>query len=99
METDYLWATGADIYTVLDTRTRQTLWRTLTNTEKNDDVNTTPVVVSGLVIVGTNANMAAAYDRARSVEAEDQWSFDIWSASFSRSIGNTYEFGLSIDSH
>lgn len=37
-------------------------WKVLTNTEKNSDVNSTPVVAEGLVIVATNANMAAGYD-------------------------------------
>ena len=46
----------------LDTRTGHIRWQTLTNTAKNDDVNSTPVVVKGLVAIGTNANMAAAYD-------------------------------------
>ena len=46
----------------LDTRTGHIHWQTLTNTAKNDDVNSTPIVVKALVAVGTNANMAAAYD-------------------------------------
>jgi outer membrane protein assembly factor BamB len=33
----------------------------LTNSEKNSDVNSTPIVTKGLVIVATNAKMVAAY--------------------------------------
>jgi hypothetical protein len=46
----------------LDARTGTTRWRQRTNKAKNDDVNTTPLVLGGLVIVGTNANRAVAYD-------------------------------------
>jgi outer membrane protein assembly factor BamB len=45
----------------LDCQTGKTKWKVLTNTEKNSDVNSTPVVTKGLVIVATNANMVAAY--------------------------------------
>src|SRR5262249_2838718 len=33
-----------------------------TSRAKNDDVNSTPILSKGLVIVGTNAKMAVAYD-------------------------------------
>ena len=46
----------------LDSRTGKNKWKVLTNTEKNSDVNSTPVVAKDLVIVATNANMAAGYD-------------------------------------
>jgi len=46
----------------LNSETGTTRWKQLTNRAKNCDINSTPVVVNGLVIVGTNANMAAAYD-------------------------------------
>jgi outer membrane protein assembly factor BamB len=45
----------------LDSRTGKTKWKVLTNTEKNCAVNSTPIVTKGLVIVATNANMAAGY--------------------------------------
>jgi outer membrane protein assembly factor BamB len=45
----------------LDSQTGRTRWKVLTNTEKNCDVNSTPIVTKGLVIVATNANRAAAY--------------------------------------
>jgi len=45
----------------LDSRTGKTKWKVLTNTERNSDVNSTPIVTKGLVIVATNAKMAAAY--------------------------------------
>lgn len=45
----------------LDSRTGETKWKVLTNTEKNSDVNSTPIVTKGLVIVATNAKMVAAY--------------------------------------
>jgi outer membrane protein assembly factor BamB len=45
----------------LDSRTGKTKWKVLTNTEKNSDVNSTPIVTKGLVIVATNAKMVAAY--------------------------------------
>jgi outer membrane protein assembly factor BamB len=45
----------------LDSRTGKTNWKVLTNTEKNSDVNSTPIVTKGLVIVATNAKMVAAY--------------------------------------
>ncbi len=45
----------------LNSRTGKTIWKVLTNTEKNPDVNSTPVVTKGLVIASTNANMVAAY--------------------------------------
>jgi hypothetical protein len=46
----------------LDVSTGATRWRRRTNKAKNDDVNSTPLVVGGLVIVGTNARKAVAYD-------------------------------------
>ena len=46
----------------LDSRTGHTCWKQLTNRAKNNDLNTTPVVSKGLVMVATNAKMAAAYD-------------------------------------
>ena len=45
----------------LDIRTGRTLWQRRTNRTKNDDVNSTPLIRAGLVIVGTNANRAVAY--------------------------------------
>jgi outer membrane protein assembly factor BamB len=45
----------------LDSRTGNPKWKVLTNTEKNSDVNSTPVVTKGLVIVATNAKIVAAY--------------------------------------
>ena len=45
----------------LDSQTGKTKWKVLTNAEKNSDVNSTPVVTKGLVIVATNAKMVAAY--------------------------------------
>lgn len=45
----------------LDSRTGAVKWKVLTNKEKNCDVNSTPIVTKGLVIVSTNANMVAAY--------------------------------------
>jgi outer membrane protein assembly factor BamB len=46
----------------LDVNTGKVRWRQRTNKAKNDDVNTTPVVTDGLVVAGTNANRAVAYD-------------------------------------
>jgi hypothetical protein len=46
----------------LDVRTGATQWRRRTNKAKNDDVNSTPLVLDGLVIVGTNAKRTVAYD-------------------------------------
>jgi outer membrane protein assembly factor BamB len=46
----------------LNVRTGETYWKQRTNRGKNCDLNSTPVAVNGMVIVGTNANMAAAYD-------------------------------------
>jgi outer membrane protein assembly factor BamB len=45
----------------LDMRTGRTKWQRRTNRAKNDDVNSTPLISTGLVIVGTNANRAVAY--------------------------------------
>ncbi len=45
----------------LDSRTGKTNWKVLTNTEKNSDVNSTPIITKGLVIIATNAKLAAAY--------------------------------------
>jgi hypothetical protein len=46
----------------LNSQTGTTRWKLLTNKAKNCDLNSTPVVVNGLVIVGTNAKMAAGYN-------------------------------------
>ena len=46
----------------LDMRTGETRWRRRTNRAQNDDVNSTPLIRGGLVIVGTNANRAVAYE-------------------------------------
>jgi len=46
----------------LDSRTGLTNWKKRTSQAKNCSLNSTPVVEEGLVIVGTNANMAAAYN-------------------------------------
>lgn len=46
----------------LDVRTGVTQWRRRTNKAKNDAVNSTPLVLDGLVIVGTNAKRAVAYE-------------------------------------
>jgi outer membrane protein assembly factor BamB len=45
----------------LDSRSGKTRWKVLTNTEKNSDVNSTPVIIGGLVIAATNAKVVAAY--------------------------------------
>ena len=47
----------------LDSRTGSTKWKVLTNTEKNCDLNSTPIVTRGLVIAATNAKMVAAYSQ------------------------------------
>ena len=44
----------------LDVNTGTTKWKRRTNRAKNDDVNSTPLIRSGLVIVGTNANRAVS---------------------------------------
>jgi outer membrane protein assembly factor BamB len=46
----------------LDVRNGITLWRRRTNRARNDDVNSTPLIWGGLVIVGTNAKRAVAYE-------------------------------------
>ena len=46
----------------LDSQSGVTRWKQRTNAAKNCDLNSTPLVAKGLVIVGTNANMAAAYE-------------------------------------
>jgi outer membrane protein assembly factor BamB len=46
----------------LDLQTGRILWQQLTNKEKNNDVNSTLVVFKNIVVGGTNANMAGAYD-------------------------------------
>jgi len=46
----------------LDLQTGRILWQQLTNKEKNNDVNSTPVVFKNIVVGGKNANMAGAYD-------------------------------------
>jgi outer membrane protein assembly factor BamB len=46
----------------LNSQTGTTRWKLLTSRAKNCDLNSTPVLGNGLVIVGTNAKMAAAYD-------------------------------------
>ena len=45
----------------LDLSTGQSRWKQLTNKAKNNDVNSTPIILKGLVIVGTNAKKAVAY--------------------------------------
>jgi outer membrane protein assembly factor BamB len=46
----------------LDLSAGRPLWKQRTNKAKNDDVNTTPIVADGIVVVGTNAKRAVAYD-------------------------------------
>lgn len=46
----------------LETESGETIWRRRTSRAGNNDVNSTPVVVDGLVIVSTNAKTAIAYD-------------------------------------
>lgn len=46
----------------LNSQTGTTSWKKRTSRAENCDLNSTPVVAQGLVIVGTNARMAAAYD-------------------------------------
>jgi outer membrane protein assembly factor BamB len=46
----------------LDSTTGVARWKVRTNRTANCDVNSTPIVIKGLVIVATNANFAAAYD-------------------------------------
>ena len=46
----------------LDVSSGNTRWNVRTNKAKNCDVNSTPVVISGLAIVATNANRAIAVD-------------------------------------
>jgi hypothetical protein len=45
----------------LDATFGKTLWSKRTSRAKKDDVNTTPIVMKGLIIVGTNARKAFAY--------------------------------------
>jgi PQQ-like domain/PQQ enzyme repeat len=47
----------------LDTTTGQVIWKQLTN-DASEDVNATPIVVGGNVIVATNAGTAVAYTLA-----------------------------------
>ncbi|HEV8524612.1 MAG TPA: PQQ-binding-like beta-propeller repeat protein [Terriglobales bacterium] len=47
----------------LDANSGKHLWSAQTN-RKNADVNSTPLVLDGLVVVGTNARTAAAFDTA-----------------------------------
>lgn len=51
----------------LNCNTGSTIWRRSTSQARNADVNSTPVLKNGLVIVSTNARRIAAYD-ARSGE-------------------------------
>jgi outer membrane protein assembly factor BamB len=46
----------------LDLRSGKVRWAQRTNKARNDDVNTTPIISNGLVIVGTNAKRAVAYE-------------------------------------
>jgi len=46
----------------LDVRSGKVRWAQRTNRARNDDVNTTPIISNGLVIVGTNARRAVAYE-------------------------------------
>ena len=46
----------------LDLEAGRLLWKQRTNRAKNDDVNTTPIVADGIVVVGTNAKRAVAYE-------------------------------------
>jgi PQQ-like domain len=46
----------------LDLRSGRARWAQRTNKARNDDVNTTPIVSNGFVIVGTNAKRAVAYE-------------------------------------
>jgi hypothetical protein len=45
----------------LDAVNGTTIWKRRTNRTRNDDVNSTPLVIDGLVIVTTNAKTALAY--------------------------------------
>jgi outer membrane protein assembly factor BamB len=54
----------------LDSNTGKTIWSKRTNNDENDDVNSTPVVVNGLVIVPTNAKVVVAYE---AITGEDAW--------------------------
>jgi outer membrane protein assembly factor BamB len=54
----------------LDSNTGETIWSKRTNSDENDDVNSTPVVVNGLVIVPTNAKIVVAYE---AITGEDAW--------------------------
>jgi hypothetical protein len=53
----------------LDARTGRPIWKALTSRAKNNDVNSTPLIVGTRVIVTTNAKRAVAYD-ARSGRRE-----------------------------
>jgi PQQ-like domain len=55
----------------LDSNSGETIWCKRTNSEEND-VNSTPVVVSGLVIVPTNAKIVVAYEAITGEEAWEQ---------------------------
>jgi hypothetical protein len=46
----------------LDLCSGKVRWAQRTNKARNDDVNTTPIISNGLVIVGTNAKRAVAYE-------------------------------------
>jgi outer membrane protein assembly factor BamB len=54
----------------LDSNTGATIWSKRTNSDENDDVNSTPVVINGLVIVPTNAKIVVAYE---AITGEDAW--------------------------
>jgi outer membrane protein assembly factor BamB len=51
----------------LSTSSGTSLWKRRTNRARNNDINSTPLVMDGLVVVTTNAKTAVAYD-ARSGE-------------------------------
>ncbi len=53
----------------LDARTGRPIWKALTSRAKNNDVNSTPLIVGSSVIVTTNARRILAYD-ARSGRRE-----------------------------
>src|SRR6202035_546298 len=46
----------------LDAESGKTIWKRRTNRAVNDDVNSTPVLMHGLVIISTNAKTAVAYE-------------------------------------
>jgi outer membrane protein assembly factor BamB len=54
----------------LDSNTGETIWSKRTNSDENDDVSSTPIIVDGLVIVPTNAKVVIAYEAAT---GKDGW--------------------------